>query len=351
MTKIILLVLSVIPLCFQIPYFYQAWSGSRLDHWDWIYYLLGAAAAVWASRGEKFGKWDWTALFLMVPMLGAAFLEPVHRINALSVAGSVMVIFSVAWGVGSWSFAYRFLPAALILLLGTPSSSYHVSLLLNCPVWGAWGIKFCLSMICFIWIWCNKRFSWQVQKGTLFFAAAALATCLLLLHTKELYFNGEAFAPEFPRRAGMFFGRSIEPDENTRRFFATSTVRQYRYTGMGVEISVLSVRCGKDVHEIHPASHCLRTSLWTVHSEQILYLQDNFAVTEIDAQKGSSRYLVWVWFSSKEFSTPSFLGFRRQFRVDGDYFTYQISVPVNGDPEKSRMILQEFITLLGKKSL
>ena len=52
---------------------------------------------------------------------------------------------------------------------------------------------------------------------------------------------------------------------------------------------VLAVKCGGDIHEIHPASHCLRTSSWVVNSEKILYLQDNVAVTEIDAAKGTGK--------------------------------------------------------------
>ena len=346
MIKVILLFLSAVPLVCQIPYFIQAWTGSRLDHWDWIYYLLGIGAMTWALYERKPGKFDWRGICLLVPMLILTFSTPYHQINALSIAAGVGVIFAAAWSLGAWAFAYALLPAVIILLLGTPSSSYHISLLLNSPVWAAWSVKLLLAMGCLAWIWGNRKFKWQIKPGTVFFVAAVLATFLLLMHTKELYFTGKAFTPDFPVKAGAFFGRNIEPDDNTKRFFATSTVRQYRYIKKGCEISVLAVKCGKNIHEIHPASHCLRTSLWTVHSEKLHYLQDNFAVTQIDAQKGSSRYLVWVWFSSEEFSTPSFLGFRRQFKVRGNYFTYQISVPVYENIEKSQAVLLDFFNSL-----
>ena len=346
MIKVILLFLSALPLVCQIPYFFQAWTGSRLDHWDWIYYLLGIGAMIGALYDRRLGKSDWRGICLLVPMLILTFSTPYHQINALSIAAGVGVIFAAAWSIGAWAFAYALLPAVIILLLGTPSSSYHISLLLNSPVWAAWSVKLLLAMGCLAWIWGNRKFKWQIKPGTLFFAAAVLATFLLLMHTKELYFTGKAFTPDFPVKAGAFFGRNIEPDDNTKRFFATSTVRQYRYIKKGCEISVLAVKCGKNIHEIHPASHCLRTSLWTVHSEKLHYLQDNFAVTQIDAQKGSSRYLVWVWFSSEEFSTPSFLGFRRQFKVRGNYFTYQISVPVYENIEKSQAVLLDFFNSL-----
>ena len=141
MIKIILLFLSAVPLACHIPYFIQAWTGSRLDHWDWIYYLLGIGAMIGALYDRKLGKFDWRGIILLLIMLILTFSTSYHQINALSIASGVGVIFAAAWSIGSWSFAYALLPAIFILLIGTPSSSYHISLLLNSPVWVAWGVK------------------------------------------------------------------------------------------------------------------------------------------------------------------------------------------------------------------
>ena len=89
--------------------------------------------------------------------------------------------------------------------------------------------------------------------------------------------------------------------------------------------------------------------MWRVYSEKILYLRENFAVTEIDAAKGRSRILVWVWYSSEKFSTPGFLGFRRHFTPGGNYYTYQISIPLYGDVEKNRNELKKFVKALRSK--
>ena len=350
MSKLFLLVLSLIPLCCHGSYLLQAWSGSRLDKWDWIFYLLAIPAAVWAGRSAgKTGKGDLTALFWLVPMLFGSVTTPYHQVNAIGIAASAGVVWGTVWLVGGWHLAYRILPAAMILLLGTPSSSYQLSLLLMCPVRLAWAVKFLLALLCYGWIGGNRYCGWLISRGTLFFAAAVLASCLLLLHTRELYFEGRSFIPVFSVHVGDFWGRSILPDANTKRFFATSMVQQYRYFRGNADISVLAVRCGSDIHEIHPASHCLRTSMWTVLSEKLLYLQDNFAVTEIDARKGAMHFLVWVWYSSDKFSTPGFLGFRRHFQPGGNYYTYQISIPVYDSVEQSRRELQDFVRLLMKK--
>ena len=348
MTKIILLLLSLLPLCFHSPYLFQAWSSSRLDRWDWIFYLISIPAALWAVRKAKFEKCDFYALFMFVPMLFLTAFPSLHHINALSVASAVCVCFAAVWLLGGWSLAYRAVPVTLITLLGTPSSSYQLSLLLMCPVWIAWTVKILLTVVFLVWIGYNNRAGTEIKRGTLCFSAAALASGFLLLHTGELHFEGRSFIPEFPVRCGEFWGRRIRPDENTKRFFATSKVEQYRYTKNNTDISVLSVKCGKNIHEIHPASHCLRTSMWTVHSEKILYLNDKFAVTEIEAQKGKNNILVWVWYSSEKFSTPGFLGFRRRFRPGGNYYTCQISLSLNGDVEAGRSELKNLMQALRK---
>ncbi len=350
MKKLLFMLIAVIPLGTKMPYLLSAWRNSRLDQWDWIFYLAAIPALLYAGRKKMEVKFDLRALFLLVPMLALALGTALHRVNALGVAASAVLIFSVCWLVYSWRAACALLPGTMILLLGTPSSSYAFSLLLMCPVWLAWTVKFLLAGVSVIWQVCNERFNWQIRMGTLFFVAAMAGSGFLLLHSKELYFEGRSFIPEFSGHVADFWGRSIEPDENTKRFFVTSTVRQYRYTRGDTDVSVLAVKCGNDIHEIHPASHCLRTSFWTINSEKSLYLQDDFAVTEIEAEKGANRFLIWVWYSSDTFSTPGFLGFRRHFRSDGNYFTCQLSTRIDKDTEQSRKVLRQFIGALNHRT-
>ncbi len=347
MKKAVLTALSALPLLCHLPYLFTAWSNSRLDSWDWIFFILTIPAAWYAADKERSGNTDYSALAGVIPMLILTILTPFHQVNALGIASAMLVIFCTVWLIWSWQIACRMLPAAVILLLGTPSSSYFLSLSLGSPVWTAWGVKFLLAGICFFWIWCNKKFDLRMNRGTVIFLAALSGSALLLWHSREIYFEGKSFIPSFTPHAGEFWGRSITPDENTRRFFAAGKVEQFRYTGENSDIFVLAVQCGGNIHEIHPASHCLRTGQWMVYSEKIIFLTNDFAVTEIDAEKGESRFLVWVWYSGKDFSTPGFLGFRRHFTPGETYHTYQISVPVvDDDVEKSRKILKKFIRSL-----
>ncbi len=346
MKKYILILLAFASFIPSVPYLMQAWRSSRLDSLDWIFYLLTIPAAVWAVRDNKCGKHDWRALFLAIPALFLALTKNFHHVNALSVLGSSVFVWSAAYLAGGWNFAYRLLPCLLLLVLGTPSSSYRMAQMLTLSTAAAMAAKFLIAAVAGMWIYANKRWGKVVKCEAILFSGAALLSCVVLMHADELYYTGDSNIPAFPTHAGNFYGRSITPDENTRRFFATSRVEQFRYLSGSQEISVLAVKCGKDVHEIHPASHCLRTSRWVVTNEKITALRPDFAVTEIDAHRGGTRALIWVWYSNDEFSTPGFLGFRRRFRPDGNYYTFQISVPVANDIDSARKVLKEFVSVL-----
>ena len=109
MIKALFIAASFVPLLIHSTYLWQAWTGSRLDQWDWIFYLITLPAAFWAVYKEKSGKWDFYALFLLLPALLLTFAVPLHNINALAVASAVGVIFSsmpsqsrTASGYGTW---------------------------------------------------------------------------------------------------------------------------------------------------------------------------------------------------------------------------------------------------------
>ena len=150
MKKYILILLAFLSFIPSAPYLLEAWRSSRLDAWDWIFYLLTIPSAVWAMRKNSCGKWNYRAVFIAVPAVVLILTKNFHNINALSVIGSALLVWSVAFGVGGWTFAYRLLPCLLLLLLGTPSSSYRFAQLLSLPTAAAMMFKggACRRMFC-----------------------------------------------------------------------------------------------------------------------------------------------------------------------------------------------------------
>ena len=145
-------------------------------------------------------------------------------------------------------------------------------------------------------------------------------------------------------------GRELIPSKGVSRFFRTSDVRQIVYADVSNTVSVLAVRVGGDIHEVHPATHCLRSGGWRIVSEKIVQIEHPAGgVLEadeavVDSSKG--RLLVWIWYSSDDVSTGSFLHFRRMFSASACWRTYQVATPV-GDGEEglaaARMLMQRFL--------
>ncbi len=331
--------------CVHADYLWHAWNYSYMDSFDWIFYLLSVPVVLWVSWQNKSGRMDHGAWFVLVLSLLLFAGLPFHHVNAASILGCVWLVWSVFWLLNGWNFAYRMIPAFLILSLGTPSSTYQLSQLTMCSVPLTIGMKFILAGGMSGWIYCNQKFDLSLPKESTCFIFASLLTLSFWQASSHLVIH-ESFIPEYRLQAGEFMGRTLTPDANTMRFFATSTVKQYRYHLDGTDVSVLAVKCGRDIHEIHPASHCLRTSQWDVISERIYQYHDNFSVTEIEAKRGTSHILLWNWYSGRDFSTPGFLGFRRYFRQGTECYTYQISVPIRENPEQARKILRDFISAL-----
>ena len=94
MKKLLFLIVSAVPLALQIPYLVSAWRNSRLDQWDWIFYLAAIPAMLYAARKKAEIKWELRALSLLVPLLGLALGTAFHQMNALSVAASAVMIFA-----------------------------------------------------------------------------------------------------------------------------------------------------------------------------------------------------------------------------------------------------------------
>ena len=210
------------------------------------------------------------------------------------------------------------------------------------------------------WRWSPWRLRRSSCAGVRRFAPAALLATLAVPGT--LYWMGnlsaaytietrEAFVPDFtPRSQPGMMGREMQPSPAFTRFFRTSEARQFGYADVSNNVSVLSVKIGGDIHEIHPATHCLRTGGWRIVSEKVVPVKHPAGgVLDVDEALVDSingRMLVWIWYSSDKVSTGSFLHFRSMYSPEGHWRTYQVVTSAAGGDEgiaDARRRLQRFI--------
>lgn len=304
--RLAFLALCAVPLAVKLPYLWRAWVTSPIDraHLN-IYGLLalvalGAAIAAARLRPARLRKKPAIPAVVSLSVFLAAYaLGIMLDVNALQLTSAVCALWAASWLLWGVASAMLFAPAALLALLAVP--------------------------------------------GTLYWMQNISSSCALTSHA--------AFVPEFSThsQSGML-GREISPSKGFARFFRTSDARQIVYADVSNTVSVLAVRVGSDIHEIHPATHCLRSGGWRVMSEKILQVEHPaggaLEVDEAIVDSSKGRLLVWIWYSSDDVSTGSFLHFRRMYSASACWRTYQVTTPVGEGEEglaAARRLMQRFL--------
>lgn len=289
--KLAFLALAAIPFAVKFEYLRRAWGSSPIDHIHLGLYGTLALIFVFIAVVAKL-YWRFLtvkplvqsrSLKLMILPCILYVIGIVWNINAVQLISSVLILWTAAWALYGRVSGIMLAPAAVCAVLAVPGSLY----------------------------WLGNAY------------AAFVAT------------PNPAFVPTFTSESqvGML---GLEEQANPL-LFRTSHARQFRYENPTNSITVLAVEIGKDIHEVHPATHCLRSSGWRIVSENIANVDgvrdddSRFSVTEAVVDSVHGKMLVWIWYSSDKFSTGSFLHFRRLYKSSVRWFTYQLSTPIGPD--------------------
>ena len=282
-----LIALAAVPLAVKAPYLWRAWVSSPIDRAHLKLYgilsLCAVAVAVFLlrrMRGDCQRVWP-PAVVRLLSLVAFALLYVVgvvRDVNAIQLIAGIGIVWSAGWLLFGRAAAGLFAPAAVLAVLAVPGTLY-----------------------------------WMRNVSTAF---------ALTPH--------DPFTPEFTvsSQKGML-GRAVPPSPGFTQFFRTSRANQYVYANPSNCVTVLAVEVGDDIHEIHPATHCLRSGGWRVESEEVVQVgHPNGGILEVDeavVESFNGRMLVWIWYSSDTVSTGSFLHFRRMYSEQSRWRTYQVA--------------------------
>ena len=311
--KLCLLAVATIPFVVKVVYLNRAWVSSPLDRTRLGLWGSAALLTVFVAMCLKLVKRfpaerpiceSRSLRVLPLPLL-VYVAGLVLDLNAVQLVGSVGILWATAWMLYGRTTGILLAPAAVFAVLAVPGSSY----------------------------WLGK-------------AASAFTAPVTA-----------AYAPAFDAHSQKgYLGREVPPTESFIRFFRTSDAHQFRYASRRDEVAVLAVRIGNDIHEVHPATHCLRSSGWTVRSEEardvaLTGREGPLAVTEaIVENRTGGRMLMWVWYSSASVATGSFIRFRHLYATDEAWYTYQLTTFLgrNETPDDARQKLCAFLAAGGE---
>lgn len=350
----ILALLGGLPLLFCTPYIFRAWQNSPLDRRDCIFgvaFGLSALIALAFSRpGKPFFQLRvlFAALIFLAGYLGCLYLS----INAGAIVCAIMFWWLFVWLAHSDRLAYNLLPSFFILLLSVVSSTYWLCVFFGFSASGAFWLKVAVLLLLLALEAINLWKGWMPKMGLLLFGMGMVAATAVMLQLGNLAPRHAPLLPQNRMLAGEFLGRELPADEGFRRFFQNSDAHNHRYVGPdNWNYSMLSVQCGSDIHEIHPASHCLRSAGWKIDSERqrdITLRGKTYNVTEVQGHLGKSEMLLWVWYSNEKYSTGNFISFRRWWTGKEKWSTYQLGVYGNAPLEERREHLLALLAELSK---
>jgi len=341
---------SFLPFAWKLPYMAGAWRNSPLDRHDWLFLLLAVVALLTTFRVLLARRSNAQGMYLLVllPSLLLMALAAVIKIHAMAIMSAVAFSWSMLWLTLGWRAAYTAFPIYAILGLSCTSTSYWLSYFSGPLQWNGLTIKGVLTPLLLAWLLHNIYRERQVRRETFCFYLAFAALAIGAWQARALYQTTAPFTPDFSNLdRGDFFGQPLTITPADERFFGSSGVGKYIFASDHDMVTVLAVSCVNDVHQIHPASHCLRVSGWSIDAEKMVNVDiasQKLSVSEIIARRDNRRIMVWVWYSSADSSTGNFLGFRRLWRQNTPWFTAQISTPCDeGTEDDARDTLAKFL--------
>ena len=337
------------PWLMMLPYIIHSWRSTPLDHQNWIFVVvflvlvfgrLFLRKLVVSNDGADIITW--MAFAVSFGVLGFAWAFSVHF---LGIVGAICLFWSgIRLALGRDN-AKQLSFACIILFLATPSTNYLLGSLCGIESNYALLAKYILTAICFGLAFIRIPFHLELTA----FVFGLVAAFILYFELTHITQRFPVLKPDFDKMPSEheYYGRPIEANEGMKRFFRNSVVKSYQFADKQRNFDVLEVHCGKNIHEIHPASHCLRCSGANILLERQKILKiggRNIAVLEIMAERRGHRELIYVWYSTDEFSVASFLSFRKFWSSSVQWYTWQISTVLEDNPEEETAIkLQRFI--------
>ena len=346
-------VLIFIPWLFRLPYLLSAWKSSPADRMDWIFPVWFLIWFLWIIFGKPSGetakrtanRTDWILLFSGAAITGAGYSLSIHMIQ---IAGSVFFAWRGCVLIYGGKTGEKLLFPFIILLFATASSNYWISSFCGIGIRTAWLLKTAFSFL----LTAAAAMPLRVRSEPLLFLSVLGFGLILWQETGHFAQSSPPLQPRFsvfPDRKSGFVGRSIRPAEAMIRFFRSGEIACYQFADDSRTYQVLDVRCGRNIHEIHPAGHCLRSSGAEIRSEKRREYRirgRNYHLREIFAAGRFSRELVVVWYSDRNLSVGSFLAFRNRWSAETDWHAYQISVRLDHDPDAARKGIRKLLETL-----
>ena len=345
--------LSGIPFWCTLPYTLHSWKTSPMDRMNWIFFLafllVAACGTPAVADSAKQRKYDWYALLAAAAtavLYAAGILKQIYMIRILA---GTWFWWTGIWFFCGWKAAWATIPAFGALSLGCTSTTFLMCNRLLIQPQTALFLKLGAAVVCAAVCAVLMLTDYVMKREVFWFLLAAGAILTGTLVSRGTGKTAAAFKPDLTKTIEGFTTTETPLSEDSIRFFEGATVHQYAVTDGVFHASILEVKCGDDIHKIHPASHCLRSGGAEILSEKVVLhtLPDgrDLPVTEIRSKLRGAPILTFVWYTGPEETIGSFYTFRRKWSPSKQWYSYQIVTEVyDGNEDAARKFLLNLLS-------
>lgn len=345
--------LAGIPFFCTLPYTVHSWRISPMDRMNWIFFLaflLTAACGIPSLRDSvKRGKMDWFALLAAAAATVLYATGITKQIAIIRILAGTWFWWTGIWFFCGWSAAWTMIPAFGTLSLGCTSTTFLLCRHLMIQPQTALFLKIGAAILCAAVCAVLMLTDYVMKREVFWFLLAAAAILTGTLVSRGEGKTAPPFRPDLAAAVEGFTTKETPLTEDTIRFFEGAEVHQYTISDGFFQYSILEVKCGNDIHKIHPASHCLRSGGAEILSESVVMhaLPDgrNLPVTEIRSRIRGVPILTFVWYTGPEETVGSFYTFRRKWSSSQQWYSYQIVTEIyDGKEESARKFLLNLLS-------
>ena len=345
--------LAGIPFFCTLPYVVNSWHASPMDRMNWIFHLafllVAACSAPAVLDSAKQNRFDWFALLAAAAaaiLYAAGIVKQIHMVRILA---GTWFWWTGVWFFCGWKAAWAAIPAFGVLSLGCTSTTFlicrHLLIQPQTALFLKLGAAVLGAAVCAVLLLTD----YVMKREVFWFLLAAGAILTGTLTSRGAGKTAPAFRPDLGTPVEGFTTAETPLSEDAVRFFEGATVHQYAITDGIFRVSTLEVKCGDDIHKIHPASHCLRSGGAEILSESVVMhtMPDgrSLPVTEIRSRIRGTPVLTFVWYTGPKETIGSFYTFRRKWSPSEPWYSYQIVTEIyDGNEDAARKFLLDLLS-------
>lgn len=329
--KVPTLLFSTLPFLSKVPYLLNAWKTSPLDQYDWVFFLaIPILLAVKHKSLAGLIKWrDQRGAFPLLCAAAAFAFFYFKQINTLQIAMALVIVVATVhmlWGLAT---AFALMPLLIIAWLGSPSTTYWTefffrSHFITIPYSGLI-LKLLVGALCALYF-CLVFKPPRARSVIFWFACAGIGAIMLYRQTPPLH--GTPLTPVITLKTGNFLIYQRPINDVDRVFFGDNQADRIVFLAdHQPRIELLSVRLTGKPRSVHPAELCLKSGGSRIHSSREITFtlkSGTLACQKILADIAGEDFLIFSWYLGPEYSTGSYLDFRKNWRPNHKWHAYQI---------------------------